>query len=139
MIIFLKFLFANPSIGKIPEKSSLSHQTLMELLIEKADNKHLACRNAENPADVIGWFGVVCNDQHKVINVYWGYTAVGGSIQLEWLPETVREAFLNDGTYTGTVNLTELARPRQAFWYCELRETSKYPRVSSTGQERILW
>eukprot|EP00009_Paramoeba_aestuarina_P000066 CAMPEP_0201509066 /NCGR_PEP_ID=MMETSP0161_2-20130828/2229_1 /ASSEMBLY_ACC=CAM_ASM_000251 /TAXON_ID=180227 /ORGANISM="Neoparamoeba aestuarina, Strain SoJaBio B1-5/56/2" /LENGTH=191 /DNA_ID=CAMNT_0047903913 /DNA_START=24 /DNA_END=599 /DNA_ORIENTATION=+ len=99
---------ADASIGRI-DKSTLPQQTLMELFIGKiTQNRKGVCGDSETPWDIGSWFGVDRNASDEVTDITWGYFRMGGSVQLEWLPDTVTSVFLNNNRFEGTVCLTSL-------------------------------
>mmetsp|Transcript_23837 Transcript_23837/g.37144 ORF Transcript_23837/g.37144 Transcript_23837/m.37144 type:complete len:205 (-) Transcript_23837:44-658(-) len=101
-IVFIDSI--DPSLGRI-DKHSLSQHTLMELLIEKINTKERIRR--EDSPEVNTWWGVDFADC-AVKKIDFSDADISGSIQLEWLPLTVKIAYFSDNYLTGTVCLTKL-------------------------------
>mmetsp|Transcript_32690 Transcript_32690/g.51092 ORF Transcript_32690/g.51092 Transcript_32690/m.51092 type:complete len:181 (-) Transcript_32690:142-684(-) len=78
----------DPSLGKV-HKASLSHETRMELLVEKFENKHLIC-DLNDHKNIGEWTGVTVNERQEVIRLIWSYHDIGGSLDMEWLPLTTK-------------------------------------------------
>eukprot|EP00009_Paramoeba_aestuarina_P010833 CAMPEP_0201523784 /NCGR_PEP_ID=MMETSP0161_2-20130828/20922_1 /ASSEMBLY_ACC=CAM_ASM_000251 /TAXON_ID=180227 /ORGANISM="Neoparamoeba aestuarina, Strain SoJaBio B1-5/56/2" /LENGTH=166 /DNA_ID=CAMNT_0047922993 /DNA_START=120 /DNA_END=620 /DNA_ORIENTATION=+ len=85
----------------------------MELLIEKTTKKRVACRDDDTPWELHEWWGLVMHKKTGVRKIAWSCFRMGGSIQLEWLPNTVVEAFFNDNSFEGTVTLLGLPESLQ--------------------------
>mmetsp|Transcript_2186 Transcript_2186/g.3417 ORF Transcript_2186/g.3417 Transcript_2186/m.3417 type:complete len:229 (-) Transcript_2186:6-692(-) len=114
------YISIDPSLGKV-DKSSLSQQTLMELLIQDIDNKSDICGLPENPKDISEWRDVSFNDSNEITQINWGCEELNGSIHLEWLPLTVAKVdiwnkFFSDAVLTGTLDLSNLPASLRYLW-----------------------
>uniref|UniRef100_A0A7S4KL04 Leucine-rich repeat protein n=1 Tax=Paramoeba aestuarina TaxID=180227 RepID=A0A7S4KL04_9EUKA len=105
--MFVSVTAIDDVLGKV-EKSSLSQQTLMELLIQNTEEKANVCRDEASPAEATKWYGIISDKREQVTHLLWGYKSLRGSIQLEWLPLRVVSVQLNNNGFVGTVCLTEL-------------------------------
>uniref|UniRef100_A0A7S4KSB0 Leucine-rich repeat protein n=1 Tax=Paramoeba aestuarina TaxID=180227 RepID=A0A7S4KSB0_9EUKA len=103
---------ADPSLGKI-DKTTMSQQTLMELLIDGITNKAIICGSAEDPWNIANWEGISLNHSGEVTRIEWSWYDPDGSLALEWLPSTVEKfevfhSIFSATWLTGTINLTSL-------------------------------
>mmetsp|Transcript_19899 Transcript_19899/g.31195 ORF Transcript_19899/g.31195 Transcript_19899/m.31195 type:complete len:241 (-) Transcript_19899:33-755(-) len=102
---FLGISTNDPSLGKI-DKSSLSHQTLMELFIENIIGTEAICKSPNE--DISEWDGVSLDDSGNVISISWIMLSLDGSFSLEWLPSTVHELQMRETSLEGSIDLTIL-------------------------------
>mmetsp|Transcript_39622 Transcript_39622/g.62658 ORF Transcript_39622/g.62658 Transcript_39622/m.62658 type:complete len:227 (-) Transcript_39622:19-699(-) len=113
-------LASDTSLGKV-DKSSLSQQTLMELFIDKIENKDRICDDPESPSPISQWKGtdfgpqgvidwhVRCNDADEVISIKLWNIRLRGSIQLEWIPLTTQKCVISYNYLSGTISLEHLS------------------------------
>eukprot|EP00009_Paramoeba_aestuarina_P003334 CAMPEP_0201522622 /NCGR_PEP_ID=MMETSP0161_2-20130828/18394_1 /ASSEMBLY_ACC=CAM_ASM_000251 /TAXON_ID=180227 /ORGANISM="Neoparamoeba aestuarina, Strain SoJaBio B1-5/56/2" /LENGTH=217 /DNA_ID=CAMNT_0047921527 /DNA_START=21 /DNA_END=674 /DNA_ORIENTATION=- len=99
---------ADPFLGKVPDKSSLSQQTLMELFIDGITNKETICGPPEASEDLTKWPGLSYNDSGEIIGIHWQNYGLEGSIDLQWLPNSLEKLILWGNRLTGTLDLTVL-------------------------------
>ncbi|KNH05517.1 hypothetical protein XU18_3488 [Perkinsela sp. CCAP 1560/4] len=85
----LFFETADSSLGRVGHES-LSHQSLMEMVIEGITDKENICGGANEPKDIEEWEGVTIKDV-EVAKIQWNECNLQGSLHLEWLPSTVRK------------------------------------------------
>mmetsp|Transcript_6853 Transcript_6853/g.10373 ORF Transcript_6853/g.10373 Transcript_6853/m.10373 type:complete len:205 (-) Transcript_6853:61-675(-) len=116
------FIFhcAESTLGRI-DKSTLSQQTLMELVVEGITNTKRICGDGDNPTPIAEWNGI----EYSFFNMphRWGVTfdasgnvtvitftslSLQGSIQLEWLPISTTECAFAYNSLSGTLNLENL-------------------------------
>uniref|UniRef100_A0A7S4PF52 Leucine-rich repeat protein n=1 Tax=Paramoeba aestuarina TaxID=180227 RepID=A0A7S4PF52_9EUKA len=99
---------ADATIGKF-EKSSLSQQTLMELLISKLTaNAETICDSPDYPIEITSWNGLRLNKENEVLRIVWNSFYVSGSMPLEYLPLTVEAVSMPCNYLSGTIDLTQL-------------------------------
>mmetsp|Transcript_20054 Transcript_20054/g.31423 ORF Transcript_20054/g.31423 Transcript_20054/m.31423 type:complete len:241 (-) Transcript_20054:20-742(-) len=106
------FVSADGALGKI-DKASFSQQTLMELLTDGIVDKSVFSRDSEIPEDISQWNGVTVSDANEVTEIEWRCAGLEGTINLQWLPLTVKEATIANGLFddnvlSGTLDLTAL-------------------------------
>eukprot|EP00009_Paramoeba_aestuarina_P007520 CAMPEP_0201523978 /NCGR_PEP_ID=MMETSP0161_2-20130828/21037_1 /ASSEMBLY_ACC=CAM_ASM_000251 /TAXON_ID=180227 /ORGANISM="Neoparamoeba aestuarina, Strain SoJaBio B1-5/56/2" /LENGTH=264 /DNA_ID=CAMNT_0047923225 /DNA_START=20 /DNA_END=814 /DNA_ORIENTATION=+ len=101
--------------GKV-EKSLLSQQTLMELLIAGVDAKEKLCRNTDDSVDISHWHHLTVNAQGDVTEIEWDDQELSGYIDFQWLPETLEGLTISsEGHLSGEVDLTRLPCPLIVF------------------------
>uniref|UniRef100_A0A7S4NWK7 Leucine-rich repeat protein n=1 Tax=Paramoeba aestuarina TaxID=180227 RepID=A0A7S4NWK7_9EUKA len=111
------FMGLDPTVLSRPDKNAMPQQTLLELLVANFDDKN-AFRDADGYFDDIkNWRGVSLNDAGDVTAIDWEeedagyvYPKPGGSIDLSWIPSTVRDFDIPQLTLQGTIDTFELPR-----------------------------
>eukprot|EP00009_Paramoeba_aestuarina_P005261 CAMPEP_0201522984 /NCGR_PEP_ID=MMETSP0161_2-20130828/18679_1 /ASSEMBLY_ACC=CAM_ASM_000251 /TAXON_ID=180227 /ORGANISM="Neoparamoeba aestuarina, Strain SoJaBio B1-5/56/2" /LENGTH=216 /DNA_ID=CAMNT_0047921971 /DNA_START=13 /DNA_END=663 /DNA_ORIENTATION=- len=99
----LLFFAVDPSLGRI-DKSTLSHQTLMELFSKGIITDE---RTPYQTTDISTWYGVsIVND--SVVRISQECIFLRGTIDLEWLPSTVEFVSVFENELKGTLHLTAL-------------------------------
>jgi len=94
-------LSADPALGKV-DKSTLSQQTLMELLVAKMESETPIWGSDWNPTIVPAWAKV----EHEIIKIDWFHCELSGSLPIEWLPLSVVYFSVLWNILTGTIDLT---------------------------------
>mmetsp|Transcript_7233 Transcript_7233/g.10910 ORF Transcript_7233/g.10910 Transcript_7233/m.10910 type:complete len:197 (-) Transcript_7233:24-614(-) len=94
-------------MGKV-DKSTLSHQTLMELFFENVTgNRWMIVGHGETRKDRINdWFNTDVNSDGEVMTMFWSSCELSGSLALEWLPNTLQKVFLCGNSFSGEINVT---------------------------------
>mmetsp|Transcript_22253 Transcript_22253/g.34560 ORF Transcript_22253/g.34560 Transcript_22253/m.34560 type:complete len:228 (-) Transcript_22253:2-685(-) len=110
--MYLSVFCTKPSLGKV-DKASLPQQTLMELLIAQFENMDIIGITKENPKDISEWHGITLNDSGEVTEINWTWGDFGGSIDLQWMPSTLRTADISSDVFSdfrleGTIDLIRL-------------------------------
>ena len=84
------FSHCDTSLGRV-DLFSLSHQTLLELLLPDLSKKSACTDSKGSPIDITEWNGLIFNVHHEVSEISWNKNNwdIQGSIDLEWLPPTV--------------------------------------------------
>mmetsp|Transcript_15807 Transcript_15807/g.24678 ORF Transcript_15807/g.24678 Transcript_15807/m.24678 type:complete len:225 (-) Transcript_15807:55-729(-) len=100
------------SLGKV-DKSTLSQQTLMELLIQDITNREILCGDVDDPSDISDWSGVTVSSKGEVKEIHWSYAAykgnkIYGHLAIEYLPGTVTCLRAGYNALEGTLPLTDL-------------------------------
>mmetsp|Transcript_1912 Transcript_1912/g.2937 ORF Transcript_1912/g.2937 Transcript_1912/m.2937 type:complete len:260 (+) Transcript_1912:26-805(+) len=98
-------LCADPCLGRI-DKSSLSQQTLMELLI--ADLSHTYSIRDSSDDLIDKWKGVSLSDSDAVTSIDWHAFALKGKFLFEWLPETVEDLIICTNNLNGQIPMQSL-------------------------------
>ena len=136
MCAFAFILTVDPNLGHV-DHSSLSDQTLMEMLIEGCPERtrKIYQDKSGNYLDVCEWECVACDAAKNVVELenFYNFNAplhlsyipskvrlfkaphnrVKGSIDFAHLPEKMSELLLQDNEITGTIDLTRLPK---AMW-----------------------
>ena len=87
-------------------KASLSHLALMNMVIAGIENREKICGSCDDQKDMSEWKGVkVDRATHDVVEIDWQAMGLKGSIDLQWLPATVKRVFLNKNLLSGSVDL----------------------------------
>mmetsp|Transcript_6907 Transcript_6907/g.10459 ORF Transcript_6907/g.10459 Transcript_6907/m.10459 type:complete len:200 (+) Transcript_6907:34-633(+) len=108
LLVFSITLCADLPLGKV-EKSTLSEDILLELLIEKMTaNTERIRGNEENSWEVSEWNGLELNAQKNIGAIKWSNKGLTGGIQLEYLPRTTRRAYFDNNSLSGDLCLTDL-------------------------------
>mmetsp|Transcript_33649 Transcript_33649/g.52606 ORF Transcript_33649/g.52606 Transcript_33649/m.52606 type:complete len:272 (-) Transcript_33649:79-894(-) len=98
-------------LGKV-DKSTLSQQTLMELLIEGIENRELICGSKENPQDVVRWKGITQDCTGKITVINWQGDPLGmryvGKLSPQWIPPTVTSFSIVENDLSGSLDLRDL-------------------------------
>ena len=112
MYDFQLFLTADPSLGRV-DCSSMSDQTLMELLIDGFDDEtkklYQDCKGMY--LDVCKWSSVKCDANGRVVKIGIHSSNVSGSLALCYIPPKVKvlmRTTWNRRKLTGSVDLTQL-------------------------------
>ncbi|KNH04776.1 leucine-rich repeat protein [Perkinsela sp. CCAP 1560/4] len=98
------------------EFDMLPQQSLMELVVEGfAMKSRFSKKGDEGYSDIEEWHGVRFNDLKEVDVVKWtsyksGHFPDGGTLDIQWLPSTVRDFGLTESRMEGTVNVSLLPR-----------------------------
>mmetsp|Transcript_20841 Transcript_20841/g.32518 ORF Transcript_20841/g.32518 Transcript_20841/m.32518 type:complete len:238 (-) Transcript_20841:32-745(-) len=107
-LVLLSFS-VDPSLGRI-DKSTLSQETLMELLISQIVNKEVICGPEEDLQRQ--WKEVTLNENGEVLRIQWIYYKLEGTFHLEWLPPTATSVMVTyNSKLEGTIHLTSLPEP----------------------------
>eukprot|EP00009_Paramoeba_aestuarina_P002406 CAMPEP_0201507342 /NCGR_PEP_ID=MMETSP0161_2-20130828/1033_1 /ASSEMBLY_ACC=CAM_ASM_000251 /TAXON_ID=180227 /ORGANISM="Neoparamoeba aestuarina, Strain SoJaBio B1-5/56/2" /LENGTH=188 /DNA_ID=CAMNT_0047901679 /DNA_START=24 /DNA_END=589 /DNA_ORIENTATION=+ len=101
------FVSWDSSIGKV-DKSTLSDQTLMELFIEKIENKGIIYGNHSTPPSITTWCSLQKADDDTIIAILWSRFLLVGTLRFEWLPSTICEVKMGSNCLSGSINLLEL-------------------------------
>ena len=108
-------LSADPSLGRV-DYSSLSDQTLMEMLFDGFDDeaKKKYQDNEGMYLDVCDWSCVTCDDDERVIKIGADSSEISGSIQFCYVPPKVKKlkvipSWLGS-ELTGSVDLAHLPK-----------------------------
>uniref|UniRef100_A0A7S4PD49 Leucine-rich repeat protein n=1 Tax=Paramoeba aestuarina TaxID=180227 RepID=A0A7S4PD49_9EUKA len=102
---YLFIVSADANLGKV-DKSMLSPQTLMELLIDGiTTNKE---RITQQKPDIEQWFGVIYNDYREITTIQWRFKGLEGTIDLQWLPFTVISVSFQINKLSGEIDLEHL-------------------------------
>ena len=113
MCVFQLFLCADPSLGRV-DYSSLSDQTLMEMLIECLDDETKAEYQDTDGLylDVCDWSCTKCDDEERVIEISLESPQVSGSLELCYVPPNVKvikaRSMWNHSKLSGSADLTHL-------------------------------
>ena len=112
MCAFQLFLSVDPSLGRV-DYSSLSDQTLMEMLIEGFDDetKNKYKDNEGMYLNVCKWSRIECDGDERVIRVVIETSSITGSLELCYVPPKVKELYMRSpyrSELTGSVDLTRL-------------------------------
>jgi len=102
---YLFIISADPNLGKV-DKSMLSPQTLMELLIQGITNNKDRITLQEQ--DIEQWDGVFYNDYREITTIRWGLRSLEGTIDLQWLPCTVISVSFPMNYLSGEIDLEHL-------------------------------
>ncbi|KNH04683.1 hypothetical protein XU18_4121 [Perkinsela sp. CCAP 1560/4] len=97
-----ELLFFNtfdPSLGRV-DKESLPQQALMEMVIDGVKNKEAICGDVDEPKDIKEWKGVGI-EGGKVVEIEWEEFRLRGSLDLQWLPSSVRKFLVRWNNLTG--------------------------------------
>uniref|UniRef100_A0A7S4NI08 Leucine-rich repeat protein n=1 Tax=Paramoeba aestuarina TaxID=180227 RepID=A0A7S4NI08_9EUKA len=97
---------ADLSLGKIPDKSSLSQQTLMELFIEGIQNRSPLFSSLEHPPSAELWDGIQSDSDGTVTRITWVGLLLQGSVKFMWLPMTTQSVRIIECGLTGSADLT---------------------------------
>ena len=105
-------LSVDPTLGRV-DYSSLSDQTLMELLVDGFDDETKKRYQDKDGMylDVCKWSCAACDDDQRVIKVNIKTENVSGSLELYYVPPKVEYLFASscrNGRLTGSVDLTQL-------------------------------
>ncbi|KNH09256.1 hypothetical protein XU18_0534 [Perkinsela sp. CCAP 1560/4] len=84
------FASVDGSIGKV-DRSTLSQQSLMELLIFGLDQAEEICGSRDDPAEVSTWKVVICNDEGEIeeFSTAQNKNKYTGTLDLPYLPSSV--------------------------------------------------
>ena len=118
---FLKVLFIlvlitadDPShLGRL-DYTSFSTQALMEIFIQGIENREVICGSADEPEDIDKWRGFEYSQEQPVDGVVrhftidWDALDLVGTIDLQWLPPTVRSLGAIKNKLSGSLDLTKL-------------------------------
>mmetsp|Transcript_39932 Transcript_39932/g.63110 ORF Transcript_39932/g.63110 Transcript_39932/m.63110 type:complete len:260 (-) Transcript_39932:49-828(-) len=107
MSFFKFFSFADTSVGKI-DKSSLSQQTLMELLFQGLKNTQGICSTGTAPTEISHWGFTETNDSQEVISINWSFRDLRGTMDMRWIPESVESFSTKSNSLEGSVDFTVL-------------------------------
>ena len=88
MLLSLEVTAIDPSLGRM-DRSTLSQQALMELLIDGIRYKRLFEENHKNYKDIAGWCGVTLSESGAVESICWGGMNLDGFLDWQWIPRTV--------------------------------------------------
>ena len=103
----------DPTLGKV-DKSSFSMQTLMELFITGIENREVICGSGEEPDDIDKWKGFkYCPEQppnttEKLFTINWYDLHLVGTIDLQWLSQTISSLNMAGSTLNGYLSLSSL-------------------------------
>ena len=109
------FLSVDPNLGRV-DYSSLSDQTLMEMLFDGFDDeaKKEYQDNEGMYLDVCDWSCVTCDDDERVIKIGADSSDISGSIQLCYVPPKVKKLKVTPSwpgsKLTGSVDLAHLPK-----------------------------
>uniref|UniRef100_A0A7S4KTR8 Leucine-rich repeat protein n=1 Tax=Paramoeba aestuarina TaxID=180227 RepID=A0A7S4KTR8_9EUKA len=95
----------NSSLGRI-EREYLPQETLMELLLDKIENKARICGVEEIHPPLAQWTGVKLYTDGRVHEISWGVKGLIGEIDLQLVPESVTAIMLWENTLHGSLNLS---------------------------------
>mmetsp|Transcript_19755 Transcript_19755/g.30906 ORF Transcript_19755/g.30906 Transcript_19755/m.30906 type:complete len:232 (-) Transcript_19755:61-756(-) len=101
------------SLGKI-DKSTLSQQTLMDLFIERISNNEKIRHSRDDSLDK--WAHIQCDDDGNVTDFNWSFGNLEGSIDLKWLPPTLKSVRVSANCLEGTLDLTDLPDGLEILW-----------------------
>mmetsp|Transcript_10919 Transcript_10919/g.16500 ORF Transcript_10919/g.16500 Transcript_10919/m.16500 type:complete len:217 (-) Transcript_10919:61-711(-) len=107
MHLLLRFSSPDLPLGKL-DKASLPQQTLMELVIEKIENKEQLYGISKDPSTIANWSCTRFDAEGKIVGIIAEWQDLSGSLQLEWLPLTTLSVNFYYNELTGTIALTQL-------------------------------
>ncbi|KNH05484.1 hypothetical protein XU18_3455 [Perkinsela sp. CCAP 1560/4] len=87
----------------------------MEKFIEMITNKENICGDPDEPKEIEEWKGVKVEDG-EVVEIDWEEFDLRGSLQLEWLPSSVRELLVSRIGLTGTLDWASLPASMQSLY-----------------------
>ncbi|KNH04906.1 Tcoingi protein [Perkinsela sp. CCAP 1560/4] len=91
------------------DHSSLSQQTLMELLIGKIpDSAQITLHPDDKASDAFKWINVKHDAAGRLTSIDWSLLMIEGTLDLQFLPSSIAEFDVSWNTFTGTLNLTRL-------------------------------
>ena len=115
--------------------ASLSQQTLMELLVANVSDSEAFKDASGDFLDIYDWKGVKLNENDEVISIDWEIDflasifegdyqpalMMGGDIDFQFLPSTLKEFNIDGVSLSGTVNTHSLPRGLTEFMVSENR------------------
>ncbi|KNH08045.1 leucine-rich repeat protein [Perkinsela sp. CCAP 1560/4] len=97
----------DPLLGRL-EYSVMSQQALMELLIAGIEKIDDICGSRDEPTDLCEWPGVKYRKRRdEVVEVAWSSLRLGGSLDMQWLPQTVVHFC---ASYNGLIGSSDLEK-----------------------------
>ena len=87
--LFLLSASVDPLLGRV-DSSSLSQQTLMELLIANIEDRERFPLVLDTSVDALTWRGVTANAIAEITEIQWSYLSLLGTIDFAWIPPTVK-------------------------------------------------
>mmetsp|Transcript_29760 Transcript_29760/g.46017 ORF Transcript_29760/g.46017 Transcript_29760/m.46017 type:complete len:281 (-) Transcript_29760:101-943(-) len=116
------YLTIDSSLGKV-DASLLPHQTLMELFVEKLDDKKAFRTESGDFLPLSDWDGVTLDTTGNVVSIDWEVRfgarglmqeihviCSGGSIDLQWVPPTVTKISISQRRLAGNIDSYRLPR-----------------------------
>mmetsp|Transcript_6946 Transcript_6946/g.10518 ORF Transcript_6946/g.10518 Transcript_6946/m.10518 type:complete len:253 (-) Transcript_6946:64-822(-) len=104
------FCLLDPSLGKI-DKSSMSHQTLMEVFVQNITHSEKVCGSKENPKSISEWNHVIVDEKSEVIGIDWDFGKLHGSVSFDWLPPTSKRVKMYGNAFEGSIDFCALPGP----------------------------
>lgn len=101
-------LSIDPSLGRV-DKHSFSQQALMELLVSSVGDAEKIYQTEENLGDMTSWAGLSLNAAStEVHEIKWRGYYLHGSLDLNWIPSTVRRFDVSQNNLEGALQLSAL-------------------------------
>mmetsp|Transcript_20869 Transcript_20869/g.32553 ORF Transcript_20869/g.32553 Transcript_20869/m.32553 type:complete len:290 (-) Transcript_20869:73-942(-) len=96
---------ADLSLGRV-DKSSLPQETLMELLLStiNSEGREIISGSEENPKPLSDWHGIRMSPTDEVTEIVWTSLALEGSLEFQWIPDTVITFHVYGDRFYGTVD-----------------------------------
>ena len=133
----LLFVQSQDALGKV-DATCLSHQTLLELMIEGASTTAKRSINAidahDNFLPIDDWEGPICYPPGNVWKICWSFVDID-SVDLRWVPPTVQKLFIEKCRVKGSIDLTHLPDVLEEL---SIRETSVSGAVDLTKLPEAL-
>ncbi|KNH04332.1 leucine-rich repeat protein [Perkinsela sp. CCAP 1560/4] len=128
------------------EFAMLPQQSLMELVVQGFVSKDRLCnKNDDGYSDIETWDGVQFNYAEEVNIVEWRdylhtHFPDGGTLEIQWLPSTVRYFALTGSTIEGTIEVSLLPRGMERLYLQRNRITGTLvlPKMPETMEYFIM-
>ena len=89
-------------LGRL-DYSTLPQQALMELLVHSLPDRDAFEDENDHFSDITEWEGVTCEDGQRVVAIRWGARMFIGTLDLQWLPRTLRTFDVASNAFSGSV------------------------------------
>ncbi|KNH08167.1 leucine-rich repeat protein [Perkinsela sp. CCAP 1560/4] len=100
---------ADFAMGRVSSEN-LSQQAIMEILVGDMRNTKHFVDDAKTFKSIADWPKVTLDEDENVLNADWTGMALGGSVDLSWLPSAMRLFSLRWNEMEGTANLSHLPK-----------------------------
>ena len=110
-------LCSEEGLGRV-DITSMTHQTLMELLIEKMSDDHRQEFHDKSGEfqDVCEWDGVECDNDENVVKIGWDKRFEDEfEMQFQWLPPTVEKFNADTSSLEGSLDTRALPQSLKEF------------------------
>uniref|UniRef100_A0A7S4NSP2 Leucine-rich repeat protein n=1 Tax=Paramoeba aestuarina TaxID=180227 RepID=A0A7S4NSP2_9EUKA len=106
-------LSQDPSLGRL-DKSAFSQQTLLEIFLSSITNTEGIIEDSTEPIST--WRNLTFNESGELTRISWEGMNLEGSIELKWLPSTLKFLTLKSNHLSGSLDLTDLPDDTQSLF-----------------------